>query len=392
MPIIRIGLFLTFYFWAAAGGPRGRCPLFRGLLEDVWRQALTFFADRAEKLPRLVHRWASLVRPFHGYAGLGILESISESETVDHQPAAYAIARRRAGAESARAAPRRGRCAGAGRGTAPLRPDDSPGHRRRRHRRRPGVGALAPRDHGQPEARPHRRSRLQGAMDSVRSRRAPASSREAGRAPFPFPLPAPAVRGGSTSRRASWRCSHRRASGSRARTASRGRGVAEGGQAHRVVAWGTVVVSYGPGEPKRGMPSREAGKGDRLRGLRVPARARPGGETLRAAAAAVARAPRPPRGPARRVCAASTHGGAGARRFGKDDAAGRVEGVAAPARTGRRVVRHRPSRRRPPLVLPAGRRRRGGGHARLGRPGTGASARLARESGHSRAGMASCSP
>jgi hypothetical protein len=294
MPIIRIGLFLTFYFWAAAGGPRGRCPLFRGLLEDVWRQALTFFADRAEKLPRLVHRWASLVRPFHGYAGLGILESISESETVDHQPAAYAIARRRAGAESARAAPRRGRCAGAGRGTAPLRPDDSPGHRRRRHRRRPGVGALAPRDHGQPEARPHRRSRLQGAMDSVRSRRAPAPSREAGRAPFPFPLPAPAVRGGSTSRRASWRCSHRRASGSRARTASRGRGVAEGGQAHRVVAWGTVVVSYGPGEPKRGMPSREAGKGDRLRGLRVPARARPGGETLRAAAAAVARAPRPP--------------------------------------------------------------------------------------------------
>jgi hypothetical protein len=209
--------------------------------------------------------------------------------------------------------------------------------------------------------------------------------------PFPFPLSSPRSRG-ARSRRASWRCSHRRASGSRARTASRGRGVAEGGQAHRVVAWGTVVVSYGPGEPKRGMPSREAGKGDRLRGLRVPARARPGGETLRAAAAAVARAPRPPRGPARRVCAASTHGGAGARRFGKDDAAGRVEGVAAPARTGRRVVRHRPSRRRPPLVLPAGRRRRGGGHARLGRPGTGASARLARESGHSRAGMASCSP
>ncbi len=61
---------------------------------------LTYFADRPQKLPGFVSRWASWVRPFHGYGGVGILESISESETVDHQPAAYAIARRFPGIEA----------------------------------------------------------------------------------------------------------------------------------------------------------------------------------------------------------------------------------------------------------------------------------------------------
>ena len=61
---------------------------------------LTFFAHRAEELPDVVHRWASWLRPFHGYAGLGFIESLDNSVAVQHQPEVYALARRYPGLEA----------------------------------------------------------------------------------------------------------------------------------------------------------------------------------------------------------------------------------------------------------------------------------------------------
>jgi hypothetical protein len=60
---------------------------------------ITWFADHEGSFPGVVMSWLRKLRPFHGYGGLGILESPDGAIEVKFEPTVYAMARRFPGLE-----------------------------------------------------------------------------------------------------------------------------------------------------------------------------------------------------------------------------------------------------------------------------------------------------
>lgn len=84
------------HFLIAAYGPAGwkGNP---GYLE--FALPLTWFADHPGSLPALVLEVSDILRPLHGYGGIGLLESFDESVESAAEPSVYALARRFPGLE-----------------------------------------------------------------------------------------------------------------------------------------------------------------------------------------------------------------------------------------------------------------------------------------------------
>jgi Type VI immunity for VRR-NUC len=60
---------------------------------------LDFFSDQGREVPELVVRWSTLIQPFHGYGGIGLVTAEESEGDSDLEDRIVAIARRHPGAE-----------------------------------------------------------------------------------------------------------------------------------------------------------------------------------------------------------------------------------------------------------------------------------------------------